>query len=83
MTSEYVIEMFRQHAGTIALEESGPMLANVIEELARLLAESHERLPEETFESLVRIGGVLYREGSSQFRAKSDVDAIMKKSSRD
>lgn len=83
MTPERVTEMFRQHAGTIALEESGPMLASVIDELARLLADLHDRLPQETFESLVKIGGVLYREGGSQSRAKSDVDAIMKKSSRD
>jgi len=83
MTPERVFDMFRQHAATIALEEPAPMLAGVIEELARLLAESREKLPEETFESLVRIGGVLYREGNSQYRAKSDVDAIMKKSSRD
>ncbi|OWW18234.1 hypothetical protein [Noviherbaspirillum denitrificans] len=83
MTLERVSEMFRQHAGTIALEESGTMIAIVIEELARLLADSHGRLPDETFESLVRIGGMLYREGSSQHRAKADVDAIMKKSSRE
>ncbi|HZW20293.1 hypothetical protein [Noviherbaspirillum sp.] len=82
MTAERILEMFRQHAGTIALEESGPMLASVIEELAQLLADSHEKLPEETFASLVRIGGVLYREGNSQFRAKTDVDAIMEKSGR-
>lgn len=83
MTAERVLEMFRQHARTITLEESGPMLAGVIEELARLLAESHDSLPKETFESLMRIGGVLYREGSSQSRAKSDVDAIMEKSGAD
>jgi len=60
-----------------------PMLGNVINDLAQLLANSHGMLPKETFESLVRIGGVLYREGNSQHRAKSDIDAIMKKSSRE
>lgn len=83
MTPEQVIEMFRQHATTIALEAQGPMLAHVIQDLAQLLADSRGRLPKETFEALVRIGGVLYREGNSQYQAKSDVDAIMKKSSRD
>jgi hypothetical protein len=83
MTAEHIIELFRQHAGTIALEAQQPMLSNVINDLAQLLANSHEILPKETFESLVRIGGVLYREGKSQYRAKSDIDAIMKKSSRD
>lgn len=83
MTTEHVIEMFRQHAETIALEESVPMLASVINELARLLVDSRDKLPGETFESLVRIGGMLYREGSSQSRAKTEVDAIMEKSSKD
>jgi len=83
MTSEHIIELFRQHAGTIALEAQGPMLSNVINDLAQLLANLHGMLPKETFESLVRIGGVLYREGNSQYRAKSDIDAIMKKSSRE
>lgn len=83
MTQEQVIEMFRQHAETIALEAQGPMLTSVIRELAQLLADSRGRVPKETFEALVRIGGVLYREGSSQYRAKSDVEAIMKKSSRE
>lgn len=78
MTEEQIIEMFRQHAGTIALEASGPMLSNVIHELAQMLADSRGRLPKETFEALVRIGGVLYREGESQFHARSDVEAIMK-----
>ncbi|OWW19331.1 hypothetical protein [Noviherbaspirillum denitrificans] len=82
MTPDRVVGLFRQHAGTIALEEAGPMLSNVIEELARLLSESHDNLPEETFERLIRIGGVLYREGNSQYQAKSDVDAIMRRSSR-
>lgn len=83
MTSEQIIELFRQHAGTIALEAQGPMVSNVINELAQLLANSRGTLPKETFESLVRIGGVLYREGNSQYHAKSDVDAIMKKSSKE
>jgi len=80
MTPEDVIEMFRQHAATSALEDRGPMLASVIHELAQLLADSRGRLPKETFDTLVRLGGLLYREGNSQFHAKSDVDAIMKKS---
>ncbi len=83
MTSEHIIELFRQHARTIPLEAQGSMLNNVIQELALLLADSRGRLPKETFETLVRIGGKLYREGDSQYHAKSDVDAIMKKSSRE
>lgn len=83
MSPEDVIEMFRKHAGVIALEESGPMLSGVIHELAELLADSRGRLPKEAFEALVKIGGVLYREGESQFCARSDVNAIMKKSSRE
>lgn len=83
MTPEHVIDMFRQHARTIALEPPGPMLSNVIQELAQLLADSRGRLPKETFETLVRVGGVLYREGNSQFCATSEVDGIMKKSSKE
>lgn len=80
MTSDQIVDLFRQHAETIALEAQGPMLAHAIQELAQLLAVSHGTLPKTTFETLLRIGGELYREGNSQYRAKSDIDAIMKKS---
>lgn len=83
MNPDHVIEMFRQHAGKIALQSPGPMLGHVIRDLAELLASSRGRLPKETFEELVRIGGVLYREGNSQYQARSDVDAIMKKTNKD
>lgn len=83
MTSQQVIEMFRQHAGTITLDAQGPILSNVIQELAQLLADSRGRLSKETFETLVGIGGVLYREGNIQFHAKSDVDAIMKNAGKE
>jgi hypothetical protein len=83
MTPEQIIEMFRQHAGEIALQAQGSMLSGVINELAQLLADSRGRLPKETFEALVRIGGALYREGNSQYQAKSDVDAIMKRAHKE
>lgn len=83
MSPDDVIKMFRKHAGEIPLEAPGTMLANVIQELAGLLADSRGRLPKETFEALIRIGGVLYREGESQFLARTDVDSIMKTSSKE
>ena len=51
--------------------------------LARLLAESRGRLSKENFESLVELGAALYKEGHSQYQARSDVDIIMTRSHSD
>ena len=78
MTQEEILSMFRAEANRMPLEL--PVANEIILELAQLLAESRERLSKETFETLVHIGGVLYKEGRSQFDARADVAAIMKQS---
>lgn len=78
MTQDEIVSMFRQHAASLPPESLS--LNSVILELAQLLADSRGRLSKENFETLVRIGGVLYKEGNSRFQACSDVNDIMKKS---
>lgn len=53
-------------------------LNNIIVELSELMAESRGKLSKENFDSLVHIGGVLYREGNSRYEAHTGMDAIMK-----
>jgi hypothetical protein len=81
MTQDEILAMFRQQSASIA--EAFPRSNSVILELAQLLADSRGRLSKENFETLVRIGGVLYKEGLDQFDARSDVADIMKKSASD
>ena len=83
MTQDEILEMFRQHASSLANEAQAPMLSGAISKLAHLLAESRGRLSKENFDTLVRIGGILYSEGNTRFQARSDVDAIMKQSLKD
>ncbi|HZW12638.1 MAG TPA: hypothetical protein VFF81_05525 [Noviherbaspirillum sp.] len=78
MTQDDILAMFRQQSAS--MEQAFPRSNSVILELAQLLAESRGRLSKETFETLVRIGGVLYKEGLDQFDARSDIAEIMKKS---
>lgn len=78
MTQNEILEMFRSEADKMPLEL--PVANVIILELAQLLAESRGRLSKETFETLVHIGGVLYKEGRILFDARADVSAIMKKS---
>jgi prefoldin subunit 5 len=78
MTQDEILGMFREQAGKVQAEL--PTLNAVILESAQLLADSRGKLSKENFETLVRIGGALYKEGYSQFHGKSDVDAIMKRS---
>lgn len=80
MTQDEILGMFREQSGNMQAEL--PTLNAVILELARLLADSRGTLSKENFDMLVRIGGALYKEGYSQFHAKSDVDAIMKQSAK-
>lgn len=78
MTQEEIIEQFRLEAAGMPVE---PVPANeTIHELARLLAESRGRLSKENFETLVHIGGVLYKAGLEQFNARQDVAGIMSRS---
>lgn len=65
------------------MTEAFPKPNSVVLELAQLLADSRGRLSKENFETLVRIGGVLYKEGLDQFVARSDIADIMKKSASD
>ena len=78
MTRDEILEMFRQQSDGAAqelLERNA-----VILELAQLLADSRGRLSKENFDTLIRIGGVLYGEGRDRFNARSDVAEIMKTS---
>jgi hypothetical protein len=78
MTRDQILNLFRDQADKIQGES--PLLNVVILDLAQMLADSRGRLSKENFDTLLRIGGALYKEGQSQFHGKSDVDAIMKKS---
>jgi hypothetical protein len=78
MTQDEILGMFRAAADGMPLEL--PVANKIILELAQLLAESRGRLSKETFETLVHIGGVLYKEGRSAFDARADIAAIMKNS---
>lgn len=78
MTQDEILDMFRQQSANMS--DAFPQPNSVILELAQLLADSRGRLSKENFETLVRIGGVLYKEGLDQFDARSDIAKIMKKS---
>jgi hypothetical protein len=78
MTQDEILGMFREQADKVQTEL--PTLNTVILELAHLLADSRGKLSKENFETLVRLGGALCKEGQSRFHAKSDVAAIMKHS---
>lgn len=78
MTQDEILDMFRQQSDCTTQEL--PTLNEVILELAQLLADSSERLSKENFETLVWIGGVLYKKGRDRFDAQSDVAKIMKNS---
>jgi hypothetical protein len=80
MTQDEVIALFRLQAENMQPGEQAPMLNTVILELAQLLADSRGKLSKENFDTLVRIGGALYREGKSQFDARADVATIMNRS---
>lgn len=78
MTQNEILDMFRQQSDS--MPHAFPKSNVIILELAQLLAESPDRLSNENFEILVRIGGILYKEGRDQFEARSDVAEIMRKS---
>jgi hypothetical protein len=78
MTKDDILDLFRQQADNTAHAVPTPHV--VILELAQLLANSCGRLSKEDFDTLVRIGGALYKEGLGQFEARSDVAEIMRKS---
>ena len=80
MTQEEILMLFRQQATELPSDASSLGAATL--ELAGLLADSRGRLSKENFEALVRIGGVLYKNGHDQYRGKHDVDTIMKHSHR-
>lgn len=80
MTQDEILELIRQHANTLANQAQAPMLNDIILRLARLLSESRGKLSKEDFNTLIHIGSVLYREGDSQFQARTDINAIMKNS---
>jgi hypothetical protein len=78
MNQDEILAMFRQQADMMDKERSGRN--DLILKLAQLLADSRGTLSKENFETLLHIGAVLYKEGRSQFQARSDVNAIMSRS---
>lgn len=78
MTQDEVIELFRQQSATLG--EVKASQHDIIMSLAQLLADSSGRLSKENFESLVHIGAVMYQEGLSQYRARSEIEATMETS---
>lgn len=80
MTQEEILEMFRLEASRMPLE---PIPAHeTILVLADLLAQSRGRLSKENFETLVHVGGILYKAGSEQFNARQDVANVMQRSTK-
>jgi hypothetical protein len=75
MTTEEILAMFRKQASI--LDKDCPEQNDLILELAELLADSRGRLSKENFSTLVGIGAGLYKEGHSQYQARSDINAIM------
>jgi hypothetical protein len=65
------------------MPEQGPPKSQLILGLAQLLADSRGRLSKENFETLVQLGAALYKEGNSQYQARSDVDSIMNRSHKE
>lgn len=82
MTQDDILDMFRAQAETLEPAAHASVLGDVIVDLARLLADSRGKLSKENFETLVQIGGALYREGKTGFDARSDLEAIMKRSEK-
>src|SRR3569832_1111099 len=80
MTQDEILSMFRQHAAKAPTEL--PPFIVVFLLLSTLLADSCGRLSKENFDTLVWIGGILYKEGNSRFQARSDVSDIMKQSAK-
>lgn len=78
MTQDEILLLFRDQSKEV--QTAWLTLNGVMMELAELLASSRGRLSKENFEMLVRLGGILYKNGHSQFHARSDVAAIMKRS---
>jgi hypothetical protein len=78
MTQDDVLELFREQAARLG--EVQATQTDIILKLAQLLAESRGRLSQENFKELVHIGAVMYQEGLGQFRARTEVTAIMTKS---
>jgi hypothetical protein len=78
MTQDDVLGLFRQQAATLGEVQSTQ--TDIIMRLAQLLADSKGRLSKENFEELVHIGAVMYQESAAQFRARTEVAAIMNKS---
>lgn len=78
MTQDEILGMFRQRAARAPTEL--PPFNELILELAKLLGDSRGNLSKENFDTLVWIGGILYKEGNSRFQARSDVSDIMKQS---
>ncbi|WP_194727400.1 hypothetical protein [Noviherbaspirillum malthae] len=76
MTQDEILSMFRTQAQHLEADSSA--LTTAILNLAQLLADSRGRLSKENFETLVLIGGALYKHGHNQFLGKQDVDDIMR-----
>jgi hypothetical protein len=80
MTQNQILEMIRTKAASMPLQAAHSN--DIILALAKLLAESRGRLSKENFETLVHIGGVLYKSGLAQYNARQDVADIMQDAGR-
>jgi hypothetical protein len=80
MTRDDVLGLFREQVATLGEVQSTQ--TDIIMRLAQLIADSNVRLSKDNFEVLVHIGAVMYQESAGQFRARSEVAAIMEKSAR-
>jgi hypothetical protein len=77
MTEDDVVQLFRKSAETLVNDYPA---CDTIMQLAKLLSESKGRMSKDHFEALVHIGAILYKQGLSEFRARSEVAATMKDS---
>jgi hypothetical protein len=78
MTSDEIVQLFREKAET--LDKNQTSQNDAILQLAGLLAGSEEWLPRQSFDALIDIGAVMFRDGLSRFRASSEVADTMNRS---
>ena len=75
MTRKDIVELFKREARF--LEPLHEAQSTIIVELAEVIACIHGNIRQDSFDTLVRIGAIMYRDGLDQFRARKEVAAIM------
>jgi hypothetical protein len=81
MTPDDVVQLFREKAE--ALDKNQITQNDAILQLAGLLADTEEWLPKQSFNALIDVGAVMFRDGLSRFRATSEVADTMDRSHRE